>query len=180
MQGFRIPMMRSTASPRSPPTRRPPLRSAIIGLAVLASLSVTTGRVPAQTTDLSSAYVGVWYDQTKEGAIAIKKCGNQLCGEIFWYQRTFAIKMFEITGPVKDKKGRTICGLEAVKGLTPQGDGSWDKGRIYDPKTDAEYDMNIKTLSGTTLEVTVYIAGQTKYPPTVVTWTKAPGDLKHC
>ena len=65
-----------------------------------------------------------------------------------------------------------MVGAATVTGLVKQSDGSLDKGRIYDPKPNMEYDLKIETLSAELLDVTVYIAGQTRHPPTVANWAR--------
>ena len=126
--------------------------------------------------------VGVWIDDTGQGAVKISRCGRSLCGHVFWLQDPKSSKgdgpKRDIYNPNPKNRGNLICGLQVIGRLVPMSDGSWDNGWIYDPKVGQAFDVSIRVLSKRTLEVHGYqsikILGKT------FRWTRTKEELPPC
>ncbi len=112
----------------------------------------------------ASSPVGIWMDQGGRGAVEIKECGpRKLCGHIVW---------------VRDRKERHGCGRRLLGDLRPARGGEWDHGWIIDPDDRSKYDLALKRLSPTRLQVTGYM-GSRMFSRTLV-WKRAPSTLERC
>jgi uncharacterized protein (DUF2147 family) len=127
--------------------------------------------------------LGVWYNDTGEGAIEIYICtenANRLCGRIVWLKDPLnaeGVPKHDRYNPEPANQGRPICGLPTLGNLGLMSDGTFDGGWIYDPKTGKQYSAAIK-LSGGNLVVTGYLG--VKMLGKSFTWTKAPADIQRC
>ncbi len=104
--------------------------------------------------------LGLWTDHTGTGVVEIQPCGAKLCGSIVWLEQPVDAKGSPVTdtnNPEAGKKKRPICGLQIIGNLVRQGDGSWDKGWIYDPNTGETFDLAISIKSAERLTVTGYL-----------------------
>jgi uncharacterized protein (DUF2147 family) len=121
--------------------------------------------VPAVLESASAAPdpTGVWLNDTGRGAVEIKPCGNNLCGNVVWVKST------------TDTKG---CGKQIIGDVAPVGGGVWDNGWIYSPEKGRKYDVELTPLSDGTLKVTGY-AGM-KFLSKTMIWKRAPQDLQRC
>lgn len=124
---------------------------------------------------------GIWYDDTGKGAVKIFPCGAKLCGRIVWLKEPLGSDgqpLRDGYNPTGNLRSRPICGLQVLGNLTPQGDGTWDQGWVYDPKVGKQYDAAI-TLSGrNTLVLTGYKG--IKLLSKSFTWQRAPDNLPTC
>ncbi|WP_295555661.1 DUF2147 domain-containing protein [uncultured Hyphomicrobium sp.] len=144
-----------------------------VGVAVLSSASAA-----------ARPEIGVWYDDTGQGAVEIYICEdnpNRLCGRIFWLKDPLNAE----GNPKRDRynpdpasQTRSICGLPILGNLGLMSDGTFDGGRIYDPKTGKTYDASISLKQADKLVVTGYLG--VKMLGKSFTWTKAPTDLPRC
>lgn len=167
-------------SSSSPATARE-LR-AIAALAALACpLMFQSALSPAVAEPAPAPELGIWYDDTGNGAVRISQCGNHLCGHIHWLKSPFNSKgepLHDAHNPNPAARQRPICGLQVFGELIPQGDGTWDGGWIYDPKVGKSYNVQIRRSSADVLEVYGY-AGVKLLGKTLL-WRKAPDDLPRC
>lgn len=113
---------------------------------------------------LANSPYGVWIDQTGRGAVEIKKCGGELCGVVVWARKAADM--------------RRGCGKKLLGGLRKVGLQEWDQGWIIAPDSGTKYDLAIKPLGRSSLEITGY-AGTKLFSKTMV-WTRAPSNLKRC
>ncbi len=125
--------------------------------------------------------VGFWIDDTGQGGVEIRPCGRNLCAHIVWLQDPMSKKggpKRDIYNPNVKNKAKPICGLQIIGSLVPQSDRSWDNGWIYDPKIGQAFDLAIRAISKTKLELRGYkgvkILGKTFY------WTRAKTNLPRC
>ncbi len=125
--------------------------------------------------------IGIWIDDTGQGAVEIKKCGRTLCGYVSWLKDPMSKRggpKRDIYNPKPKNRENTICGLQVIGRLVPMADGSWDNGWIYDPKIGQSFDVAIRSLSTSKLEVHGYesikILGKT------FQWTRATEPLPTC
>lgn len=128
------------------------------GLAGFAATFFAAAGAHAQSSPL-----GVWIDHTGRGAVEITQCGSNLCGHVVWIQ---------------DAKNAKGCGIQILKDVKPVGSGKWDKGKIYDPDQDSNFDVELTPMGADKLKVVGY-AG-VKFLSQTFTWKRAPADLKKC
>lgn len=127
--------------------------------------------------------LGVWYNDTGEGAIEIYICtdnANRLCGRIVWLKNPLNDEgklKHDRYNPKPENQARPICGLPTIGNLGLMSDGGFDGGWIYDPKTGKQYNAALR-LEGKNLIVTGYLG--VKLLGKSFTWTKAPSDLPRC
>lgn len=139
--------------------------------------SSAAGPGPAAPPD----YVGVWYDDTGEGAVEIAPCGDSLCGRIVWLKNPNDPTGRPLTdgyNPNPANRTRPICGLDVIGGVKRQGNGTWDQGWIYDPKEGKSYDVELKLRGPDRLAVTGYLG--VKFLSETLMWTRATSDLRRC
>ncbi|MBU2534089.1 MAG: DUF2147 domain-containing protein, partial [Alphaproteobacteria bacterium] len=68
--------------------------------------------------------------------------------------------------------------LLVVAGLQSQSDGTWDEGRIYDPKVGRSYNVAVERIGADRLRVTGYI-GAKLFGKSFI-WRRAPDGLEKC
>lgn len=149
----------------------------LLGAVLSAAAFFTVG---AATAGADPREAGIWFDDTGKGAVEIFTCGANLCGRIFWLKEPLNSRGEPLTdgyNPNPALRARTICGLQILGGLTPQRDGTWDEGWVYDPKVGKSYDAALE-LSGKNLTLTGY-KGVRLFSKSF-TWTKAPETLPKC
>jgi len=121
---------------------------------------VTVAAAPALA---STSATGIWIDHTGRGAVEIKQCGKNLCGNVVW---------------LEDGANAEACGLQILGNVKPVARNRWDNGWIYDPDKDAKYDVEITVLRSGKLKILGY-AG-TKWFSETMFWTRAPANLQLC
>lgn len=125
---------------------------------------------------------GVWFNDTGQGAIEIYPCGRSYCGKIIWLKQPISRKtgkpLQDAYNPDPAKRRRPICGLLVIEGVQEQNDGSWDGGRIYDPKVGKSYNVALQLMDRNQLRVTGYVG--VRFLGKSFTWTRAPQDLDTC
>lgn len=155
------------------PSKRHPTRWALLSCAC-ATMMLSS---PSQADDI----VGVWFNETGRGAIAIEPCDNNLCGHIVWLEETTGKDgqpLSDKRNPEAANRSRPICGLQILGGLSQQPDGSWDDGWIYDPQQGKSFDVQLILRAPTTLEVLGYKG--LKIFSRKMLWRRAPADLGTC
>ena len=163
-------------------------KTLVVGLAAaLLSLSVAVSETMAQTGSIKrpdsaqSSPVGVWFDDTGQGAIEIAPCGEMLCGRIVWLKEPLTKDGQPLTdalNPDPNRRDRPICGLQIIGDLKRQPNGSWDKGWIYDPKEGKSYDVEIRLRDPDHLQVKGYLG--VKFLSETFIWQRAPEGLPRC
>lgn len=151
----------------------------VLRLTLILSVSVlTAGTANGQATnDLT----GVWLTDDGLGAVEFRSCGNKHCGRIVWLKSPLGSDgkpLYDGNNPDAAARKKPICGLEIVRDLRLQQDGSWDGGTIYDPKEGETYSVAVKVLRDGNLEVTGYM-GMKAFGETMI-WTKSSGNQPRC
>src|SRR6056297_1886870 len=103
---------------------------------------------------------GIWYDSTGKGAVELSRCGRSICGQIVWLRQPVndaGVPLTDANNPRAALRERPICGLSIVSGLRAQPDGTWDGGRIYDPKVGKSYNVAIEKVGRSQLRITGYL-----------------------
>jgi len=146
---------------------------------VVASIAALT--IAASPAPPPASITGIWYDDTGKGAVEIRNCGKNLCGNIIWLKKPIN----QLGQPLTDKlnpsmkgRARPICGLQVIGKLKRQPDGSWDAGWIYDPKQGKAFDLELRLKSQNRLQVTGYLG--LKFLSETFMWLRAPTNLKRC
>lgn len=128
--------------------------------------------------------LGIWYDDSGQGAVEIYICqenANRLCGRIIWLKDPLnaeGVPKHDRYNPDPANQGRPICGLPMVWGLALKSDGTFDDGKIYDPKTGKTYSVALQLADTDKLKVTGYLG--VKMLGKSFVWTRAPADLPRC
>lgn len=105
---------------------------------------------------------GIWLNQEKDGKIKVYQEGGLYYGEIIWIEDN---KNEDGTSPRMDhnnpdakKRSRPIIGTQVLSGLEwDPGEGEWDDGRIYDPKTGHTYEVFARLKGSNTLYLKGFI-----------------------
>ncbi len=133
----------------------------VSGLAVVFAASMAAGPGFAKS---GNTPMGIWIDAKGRGAVEIAPCGrNSVCGRIVW---------------VRDKSERHGCGQMLLGDVRAVGGGEWDNGWIIDPDDRKKYDVALKRISRTKLQVTGYMGS--KFFSRDLIWKLAPRGLKRC
>lgn len=128
--------------------------------------------------------LGTWYDDSGQGAVEVYICAeapNKLCGRIIWLKEPLndqGVPKHDRHNPDAANQNRPICGLPMIWGLGLMSDGSFDGGKIYDPKTGKTYDVALKLAQPDKLTITGYLG--MKMLGKSFTWTRAPDNLPRC
>lgn len=156
-------------------------RQIVLRAAGVAAIVSLCAALSAGASQARSDISGIWYDDTAKGAIELYPCGDNFCGRIVWLRRPTGKSgqpLRDAHNPEPNQRQRPICGLPVVADIHPQSDGTWDGGRIYDPKVGKTYDVAIERLSPRQLRITGYL-GVRLFGKSFV-WQRAPSDLKRC
>ena len=144
-----------------------------VGVAAAVVAGVTLPAARAQTP--AASVTGVWIDHTGRGAVEITPCGTQICGRIAWLKQPTDAK----GAPMKDKKGRALCGLQIIGDLkATKSPTVWEGGWIYDPDKDETFDVELTLKSKDQLQVLGYLG--VKFLSETYMWKRAPDAFTLC
>jgi uncharacterized protein (DUF2147 family) len=146
-------------------------------VAAMALVTVLPFASAAQTKDIT----GIWMSDDGEGAIEIEPCGDKRCGRLVWLKTPLddaGRPLVDENNPDPAARKRPVCGIDIIKDVALQSDGSWDRGSVYDPEEGKVYSVMLKAKGTDSLEVTGYLG--IKALGETMTWTRAPAQLKRC
>jgi len=127
--------------------------------AVFAIVLFACGGLSAAKAD--TGVYGWWITADGKAAINIAPCGAQLCGKVEWIRVPLDPKTgkpkTDIHNPDASLRTRPVCDLTMLGNFTPNADGSWGGGWIYDPSTGNTYKSNMHVASDGKLHVRGYI-----------------------
>ena len=152
-------------------------RLALSAGAGLLAIAVPTASIAAGTAE----EIGLWYDDTGEGAVRIEPCGNSLCGKIVWLKdpaHDDGTPLIDRHNPDASKQKRTICGLQILGDLKPSPEGGFDGGWVYDPKDGKSYSLAISLGGKDVLNITGYLG--VKFLGQTMKWTRSKTELPSC
>ena len=127
------------------------------------------------TTSFSAAddIVGEWFTRGERSAVRIERKGDLFTGSIVWLKSPMGKDgkpLADEHNPDAKLQGRTLQGLEVLRGFHFDGKGKWEGGRIYDPKNGKEYESVLKLENHDVLAVRGFVGvaafGRTE------TWTR--------
>lgn len=129
--------------------------------------------VPGTPVAASSGMAGRWLVEKKDAIVLVEAKGGQISGRVVWARDRDGIKgdeRLDTKNPKPGLRARKVLGLEILSGLslTPDGNGWYRGGRIYNPKTGKTYPVKVKPESPDRLRLRVggSILGQTTF------WTR--------
>ena len=142
--------------------------AAALGLALLApALGHSAG--PAEG---ANAIEGVWVTSDGEGYVEITHASGVYQGTIIGGPD--GPPRFDDNNPDPQLRDRPLLGLTIMTGFTPNGEGKWTGGRIYDPNNGKTYKCTLELAKDGTLKVRGYVGiswfGRTE------TWTRQETD----
>ncbi len=136
---------------------------------ILAILAPILFSIPciAQTAD---AVLGMWQSEHGSARVQISKSGENYNGKIVWLkeENTESGKpKTDRNNPSQALRSQPILGLEALSDFTYQGDGIWDGGTVYDPRSGKKYSGKLSIGGSGKLEIRAYMGisliGKTQY-----------------
>jgi uncharacterized protein (DUF2147 family) len=118
---------------------------------------------------------GVWFDEEKTAKFEIYEQSGKYFAKIIWLDEPIdpdtGKPKLDKENPEEDLQSRPLMGLVFMKDFEFEGDGLWEDGEIYDPKSGKTYSCYMKLEEPDKLKVRGYIGfsviGRTSY------WTKA-------
>ena len=133
---------------------------------ILVSIAVILLAATLSHASGQSDVIGNWRTVGNSSQLEIYPCGEKLCGKVVWLKNPNYIHAED--GPVGtikvDRKNpdpalrnRPILGLQVIEGLTAVNDGSWEKGKCYDPESGNTYKCRMHLTSPEKLEMRGYV-----------------------
>ena len=121
------------------------------------------------------AIIGKWQSEHGNGRIQIYKTGDKYSGKLVWLKSpndAAGNPKKDANNPSPALRDRPVLGVEILKGFTYNGDGEWEGGTVYDPKSGKTYSCKMSLVGNDKLKIRGYIGvsmiGKTE------TWTKVP------
>lgn len=107
----------------------------------------------------SDVVLGKWQNPSGEGRIEVTKKGGKYYGKLFWLKEpndAAGKPKLDAKNPDESLQKRQIQGLEILKDFDAKGDGVYENGTIYDPKSGKTYSCKM-TLKGDKLEIRGFV-----------------------
>jgi uncharacterized protein (DUF2147 family) len=114
----------------------------------------------------SDDILGIWNNEENDARIEIYRCENKYCGRIVWISKpvySAAEGKSRVGQPRRDDRNptpnlrsRPIIGLQILSDLEYKGNGSWDGGKLYDPKSGNTYSGKMTMVSRNKLKLRGY------------------------
>ncbi len=133
----------------------------------------TIGNISAQSFKAEDA-LGLWFNEEKDAKVEIYVENGKYYGKVVWLEEpnepdTGEPKLDD-ENPDEELQKRPVMGLLLVTDFDYEGDGLWENGDIYDPKSGKTYSCYMKLESKEKLKVRGFIGvswiGRTTY------WTR--------
>ena len=138
---------------------------------ILAFLALFSA-VPAIAQN-ADAVLGIWQSEHGNARIQIFKSGENYNGKIVWLKEEndeSGKPKTDVNNPSDALKTQPIVGLEALSDFTYKGDGIWEGGTVYDPRSGKKYSCKLSISGDGQLEVRAFMGisliGKTQ------TWTR--------
>jgi uncharacterized protein (DUF2147 family) len=128
-------------------------------VATLALLAAPLAAAPAGSAP-NAPLLGYWLSAKEKLLLEFYECGTEVCGRIAWLAKPYNSKgtlRRDTKNPDPGLRGRPWCGIEVVRGLRPEGDGTWESGTVYDPKRGRTYSLAVKRKGDGLLELRAYV-----------------------
>lgn len=95
--------------------------------------------------------IGKWVSSSGGAHILIYKKGEKYCGRIIWLKNPNDEQgkpKIDLKNPDPELRIKPAVGLEVLKNFIYVGEGVWENGTIYDPKSGRTYSCKM-TMNGT-------------------------------
>ncbi len=130
---------------------------------------------------LADPVSGYWLTENKKAIIRINPCDDSVCGTMVWMANPHdeaGARKLDVNNDDPVLKGRTICGLPMVGGMSLRRSGVWADGWIYNPRDGATYSAELSSVSDDALKVRGYLGlpllGRSQI------WTRVEGNRGGC
>jgi uncharacterized protein (DUF2147 family) len=118
--------------------------------------------------------LGLWFNEEKDAKIEVYIENGKYYGKIVWLEEPnepdTGLPKLDDENPDEELQKRPVMGLLLVTDFDYEGDGLWENGDIYDPKSGNTYSCYMKLQSKEKLKVRGFIGlsiiGKTTY------WTR--------
>ena len=152
-----------------------PLRR-VAFLAVLLGFFLSTA--PKVSAAVHDPVTGYWRTQDGDGVVELYSCDQQICGRLHWFEVDNPDHVSRDTkNPDPDKRDAPLCRLQFMGGFVPDGEGHYEDGWIYNPRSGSTYNARMTLTDKDTLDLHGYIffpfLGESQI------WTRA-GALPKC
>lgn len=152
----RMPREQATGTPVAVPASEP--TRAWSRLLLLALLSLPLLPNAARASDPA----GLWWAEGGFAQVAVRSCGEALCGQVVWLRHPFdphGCELRDVENPDPDLRDRSVVGLEILRDLRPSsGDPRvWSGGEIYDPGSGRTYRVLLEVEAPDRLRVRGYL-----------------------
>ncbi len=97
--------------------------------------------------------IGTYWGPEKDGKIEIYKIGKKYFGKISWGKEPRK----DTENPDPALRNRDVIGLTFLHDFVYDGNGTWEEGTIYDPKSGKTYDSKITIDSDGNLKLRGYV-----------------------
>src|SRR5579871_3202802 len=90
----------------------------------------------AATAQQTSAVIGRWLSEERDGVIDIYPCGDKLCGRLVWIRDPLdknGKPKVDDQNPKPELRNRPRCNLVIMSDFVPTGENRWGDGWVYDP-----------------------------------------------
>jgi uncharacterized protein (DUF2147 family) len=155
-------------------------RRAVLAPSSAASLALLVG-LAFLGTSRAETPLGIWYAEGGAAKVGIERCGDELCGRVLWLRSP----LDEDGCPLRDEhnpdpalRARMVEGLEILRGLRRNEDGTWVDGHIYDPASGYTYSCKLALTGNDRIRLRGYVGvpllGRT------TTWTRVGAEQRVC
>lgn len=124
-------------------------------LALLLCLAATSASAQSREAD---NILGLYITEGNKGKVAISKKADKYYGKLVWIIQPDAL---DEHNPDKNKRKEKVLGKVILKDFVYTGNGTWEKGTVYDPESGKTYsgrillekngDLNLRGFVGISL-----------------------------
>jgi uncharacterized protein (DUF2147 family) len=147
-------------------TKQKILLSLIVAIFAIGNLSAQSFK--------SEDVLGLWFNEEKDAKVEIYMDNGKYFGKVVWLQTPIdpdtGKPKLDTKNPDEELQKRPVMGLLLVSDFDYEGEGLWENGDIYDPKSGKTYSCYMKLESKDKLKVRGFIGvswiGRTTY------WTR--------
>ena len=111
----------------------------------------------AQNAD---AVLGMWQSEHGNARIKISKSGESFNGKIVWLKEQnddSGKPKTDVSNPTETLRSQPILGLEALSDFNYKGEGVWDGGTVYDPRSGKKYNCKLSMDGSGKLEIRAFM-----------------------
>ena len=123
--------------------------------------------IKLQAQNKADAIIGNWINEKKDSKFQIYQQGNKYYGKILWGKGT---ENRDLKNPDTKLRNREVIGLVILNDFVFDGDDTWEKGTIYDPREGKTYACKITQKNQDQINVRGFVGismfGRTE------TWTR--------